>query len=69
MDFRLLGPLEVVDADDVVATDRLIGELWGEAPPATVAKSIQSYKRSRRLRACRSLRGAARPVCSVPGAG
>ena len=65
MDFRILGPLEVVEhgrslvlggtkqrgllavlllhAGEVVATERLIDELWGEAPPATVAKSIHVY--------------------------
>jgi DNA-binding SARP family transcriptional activator/tetratricopeptide (TPR) repeat protein len=66
MQFRLLGPLEVVDdddrslalggrkqrsvlavlllhANDVVATERLVDEVWGDAPPATVAKSIQVY--------------------------
>jgi DNA-binding SARP family transcriptional activator len=65
MDFRLLGPLEVVEhgrslvlggtkqrallallvlhAGEVVATERLIDELWGESPPATVAKSIHVY--------------------------
>ena len=65
MDFRLLGPLEVVEhdrplalggakqrsllvvlllhANEVVPTERLIDELWGGSPPATVAKSIQVY--------------------------
>jgi DNA-binding SARP family transcriptional activator len=65
MDFRLLGPLEVVDGDRaldlgppkqrallallllhanaVVPTERLIDELWGGSPPATVAKSVQTY--------------------------
>jgi len=65
MEFRLLGPLEVVDGGrplalggpkqrsllailllhigQVVSTERLIDELWGESPPATVAKSIQAY--------------------------
>jgi DNA-binding SARP family transcriptional activator len=63
MQFRLLGPLEVVAggrrlelggakqrsllaslllrANQVVSTDRLIDELWGAAPPATAAKSVQ----------------------------
>jgi DNA-binding SARP family transcriptional activator len=65
MDFRLLGPLEVVEhdrrlalgggkqrsllavlllhANEVVATERLIDELWGASPPVTVAKSVQKY--------------------------
>jgi DNA-binding SARP family transcriptional activator len=65
MEFRLLGPLEVVEGDrvlalggrkqrsllavlllhanEVVSSDRLIAELWGERPPTTVAKSIQVY--------------------------
>src|SRR4051795_3589262 len=65
VEFRVLGPLEVVEhgssaalggakqrallavlllrANDVVSTERLIDELWGESPPATVAKSVQVY--------------------------
>ena len=65
MEFRLLGPLEVLDGDrslqlgrghqralfallllnanEVVSTDRLIDELWGESPPRTVLKSIHVY--------------------------
>ena len=65
MEFRLLGPLEVLEhdrscelgggkqrallallllhANEVVPTERLIDELWGESPPATVAKGIQVY--------------------------
>jgi len=65
MDFRLLGPLEVVERDrslelggakqrsllaillleanELVSTDRLIDQLWGATPPATCAKSIQVY--------------------------
>jgi DNA-binding SARP family transcriptional activator/ABC-type branched-subunit amino acid transport system substrate-binding protein/DNA-binding beta-propeller fold protein YncE len=65
MDFRLLGPLEVLESDrpislgrgrqralfalllihanEVVSTDRLIDELWGEAPPRTALKSVQVY--------------------------
>jgi YVTN family beta-propeller protein len=65
MEFRLLGPLEVVgedgpadvgagkrralltylliNANEVVPTERLVDELWGELPPATAAKSVQVY--------------------------
>ena len=65
MEFRLLGPLEVLDSDrpvplgrgrqralfalllihanEVVSTDRLIDQLWGEAPPRTALKSVQVY--------------------------
>ncbi len=65
MEFRLLGPLEVVERDrpvalggakqrsllavlllhsnQVVSADRLIDELWGDAPPPTAAKSIQVH--------------------------
>src|SRR6476620_10038639 len=64
-EFRVLGPLEVVEhgspvalgcgkqrallavlllhANEVVSSERLIDELWGEAPPATVTKSIHVY--------------------------
>ena len=65
MEFRLLGPLEVVDrertlalgavkprsllavlllhANEVVSAERLIAALWGDAPPASAAKSVQIY--------------------------
>ena len=63
MEFRVLGPLEVLDndrplaiggakqrtllailllnANEVVSSDRLIDELWGAAPPKTAGKSLQ----------------------------
>ena len=65
MQFRILGPLEVLDgqrlvelgrpkqrallavllvnANRVVALDRLIEELWGEQPPALATASLQAY--------------------------
>jgi DNA-binding SARP family transcriptional activator len=65
MEFRILGPLEVVEegqtlslggtkqrallaclllrANQVVSTDRIVDELWGEEPPATAVKTIQVY--------------------------
>ena len=63
--FRILGPLEVVDGsgsivfeapkqrallavlllhpNEVVSSERLIDELWGELPPATAPKVVQTY--------------------------
>jgi DNA-binding SARP family transcriptional activator len=65
MEFRILGPLEVVrrgttiglhaakqrallgvlllHANEVVSSKRLIDELWGERPPTTAAKTLQTY--------------------------
>jgi predicted ATPase/DNA-binding SARP family transcriptional activator len=65
MEYRVLGPLEVVDngrrlnlggakqqavlasllvhADQTVALERLVDELWDEAPPETAQKTIQVY--------------------------
>ena len=65
LDFRVLGPLEVVGdqgavalaqgkarvalgvllihANEVVATDRLIDDIWGAQPPATATKSVHVY--------------------------
>jgi len=65
MDFRILGPLDVDDADrslalggekqrsllallllhrgELLSSDRLIDELWGERPPTTAAKNIHVY--------------------------
>jgi DNA-binding SARP family transcriptional activator len=64
VNFRLLGPLEVVEdgrtiplprrksrallallllrANEVVSTDRLVDELWGERPPKTAVASLQN---------------------------
>lgn len=62
MDFRILGPLEVVDGDrvvrlaeaqrallallllsanEVVSSDRLIDELWGERSPESGRTAVQ----------------------------
>src|SRR3712207_8917426 len=84
MEFRLLGPVEVLDgeracalgggkqrallallllhANEAVATDRLIDELWGGRPPATVTKRVHVYVS--RLR--RDVRGGP-PVPRPPG--
>src|SRR5439155_19036766 len=65
VEFRILGPLEVVEqgspvplggpqqravlcllllrANEAVASERLIDELWGERPPATAAKTLRVY--------------------------
>src|SRR5215210_326499 len=65
MDYRILGPLEVVDGDrpvalgpdrqravlaqlllrrnEVVASEWLVDQLWGERPPATAGKILQNY--------------------------
>ncbi|WP_217142484.1 AfsR/SARP family transcriptional regulator [Streptomyces sp. AC627_RSS907] len=45
----LLGAL-VVKADQVVPTERLVDELWGERPPANAANALQAHvARLRRL--------------------
>ena len=64
MEFRILGPLEIVNGspvsidapkqrallgvlllhpNEVVSADRLTDELWGERPPATAGKLVQTY--------------------------
>src|SRR5687768_1531812 len=40
---RALFALLLLNANEVVSTDRLIDELWGESPPRTVLKSIHVY--------------------------
>src|SRR5687767_15828093 len=84
MEFRLLGPLDVLEdgrslqlgrghqralfavlllnANEVVSTDRLIDELWGEAPPATADKSVQVY-----VSRLRKALGNGRLVTQAPG--
>ena len=65
MDYRVLGPLEVLDgegplplggakqrallallvhnANRVVSRERLIDDLWGDAPPETAVTTVQVY--------------------------
>ena len=66
MEFRVLGPFEVVDeelgvvplgaakerallallvlhADEVVSSERMIDELWGERPPESAANVLHTY--------------------------
>src|SRR2546428_8312462 len=84
MEFRILGPLEVVEegnplklggarqrallailltrANEVVSTDRLIDDLWGDAPPKTAANTIQFY-----VSQLRKALGADRIVTRPPG--
>ena len=84
MEFRLLGPLEVIEhdrpvalggaqsrallailllhRDQVVSRDRLIDELWGEAPPITAGKIVQVY-----VSRLRKQLGEARLVTRPPG--
>src|SRR5918999_3545770 len=40
---RSLLAILLLEANEVVSTDRLIDQLWGATPPATCAKSIQVY--------------------------
>ena len=40
---RALLAVLVLHRGEVVSTDRLIDELWGERPPATAAKTVQVY--------------------------
>jgi class 3 adenylate cyclase/tetratricopeptide (TPR) repeat protein len=82
MEFRILGPLEVLEgnrpvpvggarqrallailvtrANEVVSTDRLVEELWGEAPPEGAANALQAAI-SRLRRALEAGRGEEAP--------
>jgi DNA-binding SARP family transcriptional activator/tetratricopeptide (TPR) repeat protein len=40
---RALLALLLLRANETISTDRLIDELWGDAPPATAAKTIQVH--------------------------
>jgi DNA-binding SARP family transcriptional activator len=72
VEFRILGPSEVLDgerrlalprgrgrallallslhASEVVSTERIIDELWGESPPPTVNKALQGLVSNLRKR-------------------
>jgi len=84
MEFRILGPLEVLsdgqaldlggakqrallavlllDANNVVSTDRLIAALWEDEPPETAPKAIQVY-----VSGLRKLLGKERLETRTPG--
>src|SRR5262245_7323083 len=84
MEFRVLGPLEVVEegqpvalggarqrallailltrANEVVSTDRLIDELWGQQPPRAAANTVQYY-----VSQLRKALGSDRIVTQQPG--
>ena len=59
---RSLLAVLLLHANEIVAADRLIGELWGETPPATAPKSVQTYV----MRLRREL-GAERLTTRAPG--
>ena len=59
---RSLLALLLLDANEIVSTDRLIAELWGDTPPATVVKSVQLY-----ISRLRAELGAERLVTHAPG--
>ena len=40
---RMLLAILLLRLNEVVSTDRLIDELWGETPPETAAKALQGY--------------------------
>src|SRR3954447_24327085 len=84
MEFRILGPLEILEkgrqvsvhrgkeqallaylllhANELVPTDRLIDELWGERPPPTVRKNLQNA-----VSQLRKVLGETRLVTEQPG--
>src|SRR6476619_6925683 len=40
---RALLALLLLDANEMVRSDRLVDELWGESPPPTALKIVQNY--------------------------
>ena len=40
---RALLAILLLNANEVVSSDRLIDKLWGEEPPETAAKALQGY--------------------------
>jgi len=40
---RALLAVLLLNANDVVPSERLVDEVWGESPPATAAKAVQVY--------------------------
>ncbi|MGH2745468.1 MAG: AfsR/SARP family transcriptional regulator [Thermoleophilaceae bacterium] len=59
---RSLLAILLLQANELVSTDRLIDQLWGMAPPATASKSIQVY-----VSRLRKTLGDGRLVTRAPG--
>ena len=59
---RALLAILLLHANEVVSSDRLIDDLWGERPPASVAKSLQVHVS--RLR--KALGGGEGPITTAP---
>ncbi|MEA2393299.1 MAG: eukaryotic-like serine/threonine-protein kinase [Solirubrobacteraceae bacterium] len=59
---RALLAVLLLHANDVVSTEQLVDDVWGESPPATVAKSIQVY-----VSRLRKQLGEGRLVTRAPG--
>ena len=59
---RSLLALLVLHANELVATDRLVDELWGDRPPDTAVKTVQVY-----VARLRKLLGAGAIVTRTPG--
>src|SRR3954471_11488739 len=59
---RALLAVLLLHANQVISSDRLIDELWGESPPATAGKIVQVY-----VSRLRKQFGAARLLTRPPG--
>jgi DNA-binding SARP family transcriptional activator len=59
---RSLLAVLLLQANEVVSTERLIDEVWGESPPSTVGKSVQVY-----VSRLRTQLGGARLITRAPG--
>jgi len=60
----------ILHANEVVSSERLIDELWGDEPPATAAKSVQVYvSRLRKALASNGSRGSLNGVLLTHGGG
>lgn len=67
---RALLAILLLNGDEVVSSERLIDELWGEAPPETAAKALQVHV-SQLRKALEPERGAGAParvlITKAPG--
>jgi DNA-binding SARP family transcriptional activator len=71
---RALLAVLLVHANQVVALDRLIEELWGQQPPAQATASLQAYVSNLRRalepsRPARTPSGAGHPAARLPPGG
>jgi DNA-binding SARP family transcriptional activator len=63
---RAVLAILLLHRNEVVSADRLIDELWGEAPPAGARQTVRAYQYVSKLRRAMAANGAAPADARMP---